>query len=57
MSEEEKTALESPTLEQKILTAIDGHSVDEVEEAVLLVLHRTIGVFLFGRLLLGSKYR
>jgi hypothetical protein len=50
--EEEKTALE-----RKLQIAVDGHSADVIEEALLLVLHRILGTFKFGRLLLGSNYR
>jgi hypothetical protein len=49
--------LEMSTLEQKILTAIDGHSADDAREAMLLVMHRSLGWYQFGRLLLGSNFR
>lgn len=56
MSEIEKKE-QITALEQQILKVITGQDADVIHEAMLLVMHRLLGSFHFGKILFGSNYR
>lgn len=43
-------------LEQKILEAIDGHDYQEVREALLLILHKHLGIEKFMNFLVPIRH-
>ncbi|MDD5227327.1 MAG: hypothetical protein PHD53_00855 [Methylococcales bacterium] len=53
---ETELAQESPTLEQKISTAIGGHEVEEIKNVMMAVLLRIMGFERFIRMVTG-EYR